>query len=290
MGWFFEPGLWSNEAVRTGIGVGAVVAVVSALVGLFTVVRGQSFAGHALADVATAGGAGAGVAGFSPFAGFVVGSLVGAGAMQTIGVERVRQRDVATGVVLGGATGLSALFLYLISLNSSSTGSTQSILFGSLFSVSHETFLIVSGVSLAVCLALAAVGRPLLFISLSPDAAVARGVARGRVALLYMLLVAITVSLSAVVVGSVLSTALLIGPAASALRLRRRLSETFVVAAALGVTAVALGVVLSYDSFYWWPSHRALPVSSCVVALVVGELVLVSALRAGSAHRRNARR
>lgn len=276
MRWLFEPGIWSNPAVRTGTGVGMVVAVVSALVGLFTVLRSQSFAGHALADVATAGGAGAGVFGFSPLAGFVVGSLFGAGAMEAIGVDRVRQRDVATGVVLGGATGLSALFLYLITLNTSSTGSTQSILFGSLFSVSNSSFLVISVVSCAVCLALAALGRPLLFVSVSPDAARARGVAVRGVAFSYTLLMAVTVGLSAVVIGSVLSTALLIGPPAAALRLGRRLGPTLAIAAALGVGAVGLGVVASYDSFYWWPSHRALPVSFCVVTLVVVEVLLAN--------------
>jgi zinc/manganese transport system permease protein len=279
MHWFLEPGLWSNDAVRTGVGVGAVVAIVSALVGLFTVMRSQSFAGHALADVATAGGAGSGVLGFSPLAGFVVGALVGAGAMEAIGVERVRQRDVATGVVLGGATGLSALFLYLITLNSSSTGSTQLILFGSLFSVSKATFFVVAVLSAVVCLALAWLGRPLLFASLSPDAANARGVAVARVALMYTVLMAVTVGLSAIAIGSVLSTALLIGPPAAALRLGRSLSATFTTAAVFGVAAVALGVVVSYDSYYWWPSHRALPVSFCVVTLVVVELIAVNVVR-----------
>ena len=70
MHWLFEPGLWSNAAVRTGMGVGVAVAVVSALVGLFTVMRSQSFAGHALADVAMAGGAGAGVLGCLTSGGF----------------------------------------------------------------------------------------------------------------------------------------------------------------------------------------------------------------------------
>ena len=285
MHWLIEPGLWSNDAVRTGAGVGSVVAVVSALVGMFTVMRAQSFAGHALADVATAGGAGAGVLGVSPLAGFVVGSVLGAGAMEAIGVERVRQRDVATGVVLGGATGLSALFLYLITLNSSSTGSTQLILFGSLFSVSHATFYVITAASALVCLALAWLGRPLLFVSLSPDAAGARGVAVRRVALGYTVLMAVTVGLSAIVIGSVLSTALLIGPPAAALRLGRSMSVTFAAAAALGVAAVAGGVVASYDSYSWWPSHRALPVSFCVVALVVLELVVVNV-----AHRVSRRR
>ncbi len=285
MHWLFEPGLWSNAAVRTGSAVGAVVAVVSALVGLFTVMRSQSFAGHALADVATAGGAGAGVLGVTPLAGFVVGSLLGAGAMEAIGVERVRQRDVATGVVLGAATGFSALFLYLITLNTSSTGSTQLILFGSLFSVSNSTFLMVVVLSVAVSVALASLGRPLLFASLSRDAAVARGVAVRRVTLLFTLLVAVTVGLSSIVIGSVLSTALLIGPPAAALRLGRRMSTTLLVASALGVGAVLVGVVVSYDSYFWWPSHRALPVSFCVVALVVIELVLVNVARHLSSRR-----
>ena len=279
MHWLVEPGLWSNPAVRTGMGVGTVVAVISALVGLFTVMRSQSFAGHALADVATAGGAAAGVLGVSTLAGFVVGSLFGAGAMEAIGVERVRQRDVATGVVLGAATGLSALFLYLITLDSTSTGSTQLILFGSLFSVTGSSYLVVVVLSAVVALALAALGRPLVFASVSPDAASARGVAVGRVSLLFALVVAVTVGLSSIVIGSVLSTTLLIGPAAAALRLGRRLSSTLVLAGALGVGAVLAGVVVSYDSYYWWASHRALPVSFCVVMFVVGELAVINLTR-----------
>lgn len=290
MRWLFEPGLWTNDAVRTGVGVGTIVAVVSALVGLFTVMRAQSFAGHALADVATAGGAGAGVLGASPLLGFVVGSLVGAGAMEAIGVERVRQRDVTTGVVLGAATGLSALFLYLITRNSSSTGSTQLILFGSLFSVSRTTFEVIAVLSVLVCLALTWLGRPLLFATLSPDAATARGVAVARVALGYAVLMAITVGLSAIVIGSVLSTALLIGPPAAALRLSRGLAATFVAAAAMGVLAVGVGVVVSYDSYYWWSSHRALPVSFCVVAIIVVELVVVNVVRRVTARRGAGRR
>ncbi len=286
MHWLFEPGLWSNAAVRTVASVGVIVAGVSALVGLFTVVRSQSFAGHALADVATAGGAGADVFGIAPLAGFVVGALLGAGAMHAVGAQRVRQRDIATGVVLGAATGLSALFLYLVTLNSSSTGATQSILFGSLFSVSPTTLLAVVLVSAVVVLSLVAMGRPLLLASLSADAAAARGVAVGRLALGFTLVMALTVGLSAIVIGSVLSTALLIGPPAAALRLGRRLSTTFLLAAALGVVAVLLGILASYDSYYWWPSQRALPVSFCVVAVIVVESVGVSLFGRGASRRR----
>ena len=79
--------------------------MVSAVVGVFTVMRGQSFAGHSLADVATAGGSGAFLAGISPLFGFVAGGVAGAGAMEMIGVRRARGRDLATGIVLGASIG-----------------------------------------------------------------------------------------------------------------------------------------------------------------------------------------
>ena len=85
--------------------IGAVSALVSAVVGVFTVVRGQSFAGHALTDVATTGGSGAFFYGVSPLLGFLGAGVLGAGAMELVGVQRLRGRDVATGVVLGVATG-----------------------------------------------------------------------------------------------------------------------------------------------------------------------------------------
>ena len=99
----FEPGFFSNVPVRHALVLGAIVALVSGVVGVMTVVRSQSFAGHALTDVATAGGAGAAYVGVSPLAGFLGGAVAGAGAMEFIGVQRARQRDIATGIVLGAA-------------------------------------------------------------------------------------------------------------------------------------------------------------------------------------------
>ena len=113
MHWIVEPGFFSSPPVHVALVIGAVVAVVSAVVGVFTVMRSQSFAGHTLTDVSTAGGAGAVLVGISPLFGFVGSGLVGAGAMDVIGVQRARGRDLATGIVLGAATGLAALFLYL---------------------------------------------------------------------------------------------------------------------------------------------------------------------------------
>jgi zinc/manganese transport system permease protein len=266
--WIVEPGLWANSSVRTALAVGAIVALVSSVVGVFTVLRGQSFAGHALTDVATAGGAGAVLAGVTPLLGFLGGGVVGAGVMESVGVERVRGRDVATGVVLGAAFGLSALFLYLSTSTSATSGTTQLILFGSIFTVSAATLPEVAVLSAAVLLVVASIARPLLLSSLSVELAAARAT--------FVVLLAVSVGLSSIVIGSILSTALLIGPPASALKVVSRLGSAFVLAAVAGVAATLAGVVLAYDSYYWFASHRGLPVSFFVVVLVVAEFVVAS--------------
>jgi zinc/manganese transport system permease protein len=245
-------------------------------VGIFTVLRGQSFAGHALTDVATAGGAGASLAAVSPLLGFIGGAVIGAGAMDAIGVQRVKNRDVATGVVLGAATGLAALFLYLITLQTTTTGSTQSILFGSVFTVASSTLPDALVLGALVLVGLGMIRRPLLMSSISPELAAARGVRLRSVGIIFMVMLAVAVGLSAIVIGSILSTALLIGPPASALRVSTRLSRAIVLACAFGVGATWLGIVFAYDSYYWFGAGHGLPVSFFVVADVFIEFVLVS--------------
>jgi zinc/manganese transport system permease protein len=199
--------------------------------------------------------------------------------MDLIGVQRVKGRDIATGVVLGAATGLAALFLYLSTTHSSATGTTQLILFGSIFTVSSSTLPEVVIASVVVLIIVAAIGRPLLLSSLSAELASARGVRLRAVGLAFMVVLAISVGLSAIVIGSILSTALLIGPPASALKVVGRVGLGVVVSVLLGVGATVLGIVLAYDSYYWFPSHRGLPVSFFVVAVVVAEFVAASVLQ-----------
>jgi zinc/manganese transport system permease protein len=273
MGHFFsyivEPGLLSSGPVRTAILVGTVVAVTSGVVGVLTVIRGQSFAGHALADVATTGGAGAFLAGLDQFWGFLIAGVAGAAIMELIGVQRRRGRDVATGVVLGAALGAAALFLYLGTQTSSTTGASFTILFGSMFVISPDTVpaLIASGVlALAV---IAVLSRVLLLTSLSPELAAARGVPVRAVGVAYLAALAVAVSLSAVVIGAVLSTALLIGPAATSLRITKRPGLAMLASALIGTAAIWLGILLAYDSYYWPPAGHGWSVSFFVVALVV---------------------
>jgi zinc/manganese transport system permease protein len=269
VGWLFEPGFFSSQPVHVAVTIGGIVAVVCAVVGIFTVLRGQSFAGHSLSDVATAGGSGALLVGLSPLTGFLGGGVAGALAMDLIGVQRVRGRDIATGVVLGAATGLSALFLYFDATSRSVNGAAQQILFGSIFTIDSSTIPVVGGCAVATLVVVACLWRPLLLSSVSTEAAAARGVPLRLIGALFMVALALAVGLSALAIGAVLSTALLIGPAASAVRLTRRVGTATLVAAGLGIGTTWFGIVLSYDSYYWTSSHKAFPVSFCIVALVL---------------------
>jgi zinc/manganese transport system permease protein len=274
MHYIFEPGFFGSGPVHIALAVGTVIAITSAVVGVFTVTRGQSFAGHSLADISTTGGSGAFLVGVNQFWGFLAFGAGAAALMEMIGVQRRRGRDVATGVVLGAALGLAALFLYLATQSSSTTGASFTILFGSIFVITSSTVpaLIASAVlALATVLVLA---RVLLLSSLSPDIAAARGVPVRAVGAAFLMALAISVALSAVIIGAVLSTALLIGPAATALRLAKSPVTAAVTAAGLGVLAVWAGIVLAYDSYYWPPAGRGWPVSFFVVTLIVGGYLL----------------
>lgn len=272
--WVFEPGFFTSSPVHVAAAIGGAVAVVCGVTGVFTVMRGQSFGGHALGDVSAAGGSGALLAGLSPLLGFVGLGIVGAGAMDLIGVRRVRGRDLATGIVLGAAIGLSALFLYLATYTGATSGGPQQILFGSIFTVTPGTLPAVMGLSLLALAVLAVAWRPLLLDTVSPDIAAARGVRVRLTGLLYMLALAISVGLSSLAVGAILSTALLIGPAATALRLTKRVGWAVAAACLIGVAATWLGILLAYDSYDWGASHQGLPVSFFIVAVVFAAYLL----------------
>jgi zinc/manganese transport system permease protein len=264
----FELGFFASAPVHVALVIGAVTAIVSAVVGVFTVIRSQSFAGHALTDVATTGGSGAFYLGISPLLGFIGGGVIGAGAMDLVGVQRVRSRDMATGVVLGSASGVAALFLYLDTTQSATTGATQQILFGSIFTINSSSIPLVVIFSVVTLIATGLIYRPLLISSFSAELARARGINARVIGLIFMVAMAVSVGLSSIAVGSILSTALLIGPAATSVRLVQRVRSAVIVASVIGVVTAWLGILLAYDSYYWIPSTQGLPVSFFIVALI----------------------
>ncbi len=280
-----EPGFLTSGPVQTAMLIGGSAAVVSGVVGVFTVIRSQSFAGHALADVSSAGGSASFLFGINPLVGFVAMALLAAVGMEFVAVRRARERDLVTGIVLGAGLGLSALFLYLDVTSHSTTGAAVTVMFGSMFAISAAVLPLAVAIGALALVAVAVLYRPLLLSSLDPELAAVRGIPVRLVGFLHLAVTALAVSLSAITVGAVLSTALLIGPAAAALRLTDRPGAAVALAPLLGLGAVWGGILLAYDSYHWTPGH-GWPVSFFVVALVFATYLVAS--RPGA--RRNRRR
>ena len=250
--------MFEYEFMRTAFMAGGVVAVVAGAVGYFLVLRNLTFAGHALSHVGFAGATGAVLIGVSPLWGLLAFTLAAAVAMGVLG-DRLRHRDVAVGIVLSLALGLGVLFLYLYT---SSAAEATAILFGNVLGVSIGTFWGLSGLSAVTVLALAAISRPLLFATLEPELAEAKGVSLRLVAVLFLAIVAVAVAEAAQVVGVLLVFALMVGPAAASLRLATGLGWGVAVSIALALAETWGGIALAYATD--WPTTFWIVLLSCL--------------------------
>lgn len=240
--------MFSYDFVVNALAAGGIVAVVAGIVGFFLVMRGQTFAGHALSHVGFAGATGAVLVGLSPFWGLVALTLAAGVAMGLLG-DRVSGRDVAIGMILSLSLGLGLLFLHFYT--AFATRAT-SLLFGNVFAVDADTVLTLAILALACLLALAVMARPLLFATLQPDLAEAKGVSLRLVSVLFMAVVAIAVAEAAQIVGVLLVFTLMVGPAAAAQLLSTHLGRGLAITVAFGLAETWAGIALAYHTD--WPS------------------------------------
>lgn len=264
----FAPGLWDTPAVVSAFLMGTIVAALSGVLGVFVVIRGQSFVGHALTDIGAVGASGAILFGVNLWYGFVGMGLLAGGGIDLLG-ERTRGHDVETGLVLSFAMGLGALLLYFDTRYTSNANVTMQVLFGSIFVVSPAIANILMASGLASLLLLIALYRPLLLSTVNPDLAQTAGVPVRWVSLLFLLAMGVAVENGALVVGALLSTALLIGPAATAIQWVSRPIVAMALAAGIGVVATWGGILLAYDSYDWAPLGRGWPVSFFIPVLIM---------------------
>jgi zinc/manganese transport system permease protein len=251
--------MFEYEFMRTAFAAGGVVAVVAGAIGFFLVLRNLTFAGHALSHVGFAGATGSVLIGVGALWGLLAFTMAAALAMGLLG-DRLRNRDVAVGIILSLALGLGVLFLYLYT--TSATEATA-ILFGNLLGVSLATFWGLLGLGAVTVFALAFISRPLLFATLEPELAEAKGVSLRLVSVLFLALVAVAVAEAAQVVGILLVFALMVGPAAAAQRLTSRLSRGLALAVALALSETWSGLALAYVTD--WPTTFWIVLLSCVV-------------------------
>jgi zinc/manganese transport system permease protein len=242
---FFE--LLQQSFVQNAFMAGTLIAIVAAIVGYFVVLRAQAFAAHALSHVGFAGAtlsALLGISGLLGMAGFTVAAALGMGALG----KRIRGRDVEIGMVLSFALGLGVLFLRLYT---SSSSETVSVLFGSILSVTQSDIILTIIFGLGTLIILAAIFRPLLFSSIDPEVAEARGVPIKTLSIIFMFLLAITVAESIQVVGVLLVFALIVAPAAAAQHLTRKPFSAIAISVALGITFTWGGLLLALVTS--WP-------------------------------------
>ncbi|MFT3986565.1 metal ABC transporter permease [Aestuariivirga sp.] len=236
------------EFMRTAFVAAAIVAVVAGSTGYFLVLRGQTFAGHALAHIGFTGATGAVLIGASPLAGLVALTVIAGLGMGFVG-DRLANRDVAIGLVLALALGFGLLFLHFF------TGfATQatSLLFGNVLAVSTATVWKLLWLGCVCLLVLAVISRPLLFASLQPELADAKGVNLRLLSAAFLAVAALATAECAQVVGVLLVFALMVGPAAAAQKLTSGLFTGIALAIALALFEAWAGLILAF--YTDWPT------------------------------------
>lgn len=237
----------SYDFVRNALVAGSLAGFLGAVVGYFVVIRKVSFAAHSLAHVGFTGATGAALFALSPLEGMLIISVL-AGVMMGVTGNRLQRSDLAIGMTLSFCLGLGTLFLILYK---GFAGQATAILFGNIFGVSHRQIvqtLFLSAVSLG---ALLLVSRKLLFASVQPNLAEARGVSLSALSIVFMAILAISVSLASQVVGILLVFTLIIGPAGIATRFCRNFWSGLMTSVVIGLFAVWTGILLA--CFTSWP-------------------------------------
>jgi zinc/manganese transport system permease protein len=243
------------DFMRNAFAAAGVAAVVAGLVGYFLVLRGQTFAGHALGHIGFAGATGAvliGLASVWGLVGFTVAAGIGMGLMG----ERISGRDVAIGVVLALALGFGLLFLHYYT---AFAAQAVALLFGNVLAVDRTmivTLIVLGAVTLG---GLATIMRPLIFATLQPELAEAKGVPVRLVSTAFLAIVALAVAESAQIVGVLLVFALMVGPPATAQRLVSGLWSGMALSAVIALVEAWLGIVIAYQTDW--------PVSFCISLL-----------------------
>ena len=224
----------------------SVVAVVAGTIGFFIVLRGSAFVAHAIPNGAFAGAAGASLIGVSTIAGLGVFSLLGALAISWLG--RRGRHDVVTALSLVLMLGLGSLFL---SFSVEYAPEIYSLLFGEVLGIARSELWPIAGLGVVCLVAVGTVFRPLLFASVLPDVAEARGVSQYRMELCFLLLVAVTTTVTVPIVGTFLMFSLMVAPAGAARSFTDRPGAAVVLSVAIALATVWAAIAVSYQTN--WP-------------------------------------
>jgi zinc/manganese transport system permease protein len=230
--------------VRNSLIAGAALGLVGGIVGTFVMMRDLAFAVHGIAELSFAGASAALLLGANVVAGSLAGSILAALIIGALGV-RARDRNSVIGVLMPFGLGLGVLFL---ALYKGRAANKFGLLTGQIVSVDTVQMTWLLGTCLVVLLALAVLWRPLTFASLDPDVAAARGVPVRILSPIFMVLLGLSVAVSIQVVGALLVLALLVTPAAAAMRVTASPGLVTLLSVLFAITSVLGGILLALGS------------------------------------------
>ncbi len=262
------------DLVKASIVAAALLGIVGGLIGVFVMQRDMAFAVHGISELSFAGAAGALLLGVNVVAGSLAGSLIAALIIGLLGA-RARDRNSIIGVLMPFGLGLGILFLALYPGRS---GNKFGLLTGQIVSVDFDQLGLLLGISALVLTVLLLIWRPLSFDSLDPEVATARGVPTRLLSLVFMVLLGLTVAVSVQVIGALLVLALLVTPAAAALRLSASPVVVPVLSMAFGLVSAVGGILLALGgSLPISPFITSISFAIYLVARVIGPRVKVAA-------------
>ncbi len=260
--------LFAYHFMQTAFLAGTLIALIAGFVGYFMVLRGQSFAGHTLANVGFAGAAGAVLLGWSPVLGLLtccIAAAIGIGVLSGQHEQTQWEQGVAIGTIHTFVLSLGLLFVHLSS--SSNAAGIYSILFGAVLGISDRDVMVIALTTVVTLLGLIAIARPLLFASIDPEVALARGVPVRLLDNTFLVLLAFAVAQSVQVVGVLLIFALLVTPAAIAQQITAHPTFAVGLSVFLALVFTWLGLAIAYFTPY--------PVGFFITSLAFGTYVLV---------------
>lgn len=230
------------EFVRNAFEAGTIIAIVAGIVSYLVVLRRSSFAAHALGHVGFSGAAAAVVVGVNPLYGLLLFTTLSGGGIAILG-QRATHRDVEIGTILAFMLGLGLLFL---SFYNGYADEAYSILFGEIVGISTAQVWFTFYAAIVVLGVLGIVYRQLLFASLDEDVAEAKGMHTLLLGLIFMLALAVAISIAVTIIGVLLIFALTVTPAAIAYRLAKRPLYAVLIAVGVALFAMWAGIFIGF--------------------------------------------
>jgi len=242
--------LWSFPFMVNAFRAGTIIAVASAVLGWFMVLRRQTFAGHTMAVIGFPGAAGATLIGVSAaygYFGFCVAAALIVAAIPRMGQGGYGHESAVTGTTQAFALACGFLF---IALYKGFLNGVNALLFGTFLGITNQQVVVLLAVTVVVLAVLAAIGRPLLFASVDPQVAQARGIPVRLVSAVFLVLLGAAVAEASQITGTLLVFALLVMPAATAQTLTARPGLGLALAVLIAVEVTWVGLGAAYFSVY----------------------------------------